>query len=119
MPGTKLLPAVECPGQYVFCIEVEPGNPGPYLETSGGTAQLYMNAYIETLKGKLDKKASTYFDPNPGDPVYQYITFNVPVPKKEGKVKYSDYYCIGFSPSACDNGAYTFIIGIALGPNPS
>jgi hypothetical protein len=114
-PGVKRL-TVSCPSTYVFCIQVTPGNPGPYVSTSGGTAPLYNNAYIETLKGKIDKKFDTYFYPDPGDPTSQYILFKGKGPKKDGKVKYSDYYCIGFSPSACDNGAYTFIIGISLVP---
>jgi hypothetical protein len=114
-PGVKRL-TTDCPATYVFCIEVIPGDPGPYVSTSGGTTPLYNNAYIETLKGKIDKKFKTYFYPNPGDPTSQYILFKGKGPKKPGKVKYSDYYCIGFTPSTCDNGAYTFIIGISLTP---
>jgi hypothetical protein len=119
MPGVKTLATGDCPSIYVFCIEVVPGNPGPYVQTSGGTSVLlYNNAYIErALTGKIDKKFHTYFDPNPGNPTYQYIDFKGKGPKKStGKVKFSDYYCIGFSPSQCDNNAYTFIIGIALSP---
>jgi hypothetical protein len=115
-PGVKRL-TVSCPSIYVFCIQVTPGNPGPYVETSGGTAPLYNNAYIERASnGKIDKKFDTYFYPDPGDPTSQYILFKGKGPKKDGNVKFSDYYCIGFSPSACDNGAYTFIIGISLVP---
>jgi hypothetical protein len=120
---TKLMPGVKrdisCDySTYVFCIYVIPGDSGPYVTTQAGSGyQLYNNAYIENNnKGKIDKKFKTYFSPDPGNPTSQYILYKGKTPKKAGNVKFSDFYCIGFSPSACDNGAYTFIIGIALEP---
>jgi len=119
---TKLMPGVKqditCDySTYVFCIYVIPGDPGPYVTTQAGSGyQLYNNAYIENHKGKIDKKFKTYFSPDPGNPTSQYINYKGKAPKKPGNVKFSDFYCIGFSPSACDNNAYTFIIGIALSP---
>ncbi len=121
---TKLMPGVKrdisCDySTYVFCIYVTPGNAGPYVTTQAGSGYtLYNNAYIETNnKGKINKKFKTYFSPDPGNPTSQYILYKGKSPKKPGNVKFSDFYCIGFSPSACDNGAYTFIIGIALEPS--
>jgi hypothetical protein len=114
-PGVKRLTA-GCPSMYVFCIQVTPGNPGPYVTSQSGSGELYNNAYIETLKGRIDKTFKTYFSPDPGNPTSQYIKFKGKGPKKAGPVNYSDYYCIGSSPSACDNNAYTFIIGISLNP---
>jgi hypothetical protein len=29
-------------------------------------------------------------------------------------VKFTDYYCIGFTPSACSGSTYTFKLGIAI-----
>jgi hypothetical protein len=118
MPGVKRLDAPSCPSEYVFCIAVTPGNPGPYVSTSAGSGyQLYNTAYIENAKtGKIDKKFKTYFDPDPGNPTYQYINYKGKSPKKDGNVKFSDYYCIGFSPSQCTGNTYTFIIGIYLTP---
>jgi len=103
---------------YAFCFYVTKGDPGPYVETeAGGSAQLYNNAYITSNKtGKLDKKFTTYFSPDPGNPTYQYINYTGRNPKKSGPVKYTDYYCIGFSPSECSGNAYTFKLGIALSP---
>jgi hypothetical protein len=115
-PGVKRMATSDCPSPYVFCIEVVPGNSGPYVESSS-TTDLYNAAYITRAStGKIDKKFKTYFSPDPGNPTYQYIDYKGKAPKKLGKVKFSDYYCIGFSPSACDSDAYTFIIGIALAP---
>jgi hypothetical protein len=106
---------------YVFCIYVTPGNPGPYVETSAGSSnELYNAATIVKIKsknGKPDKKFSTYFSPDPGNPTYQYITYSGKNPKVAGTVKFTDYYCIGFAPSTCTpGGSYTFKIGIALQP---
>jgi hypothetical protein len=106
--------ATYCPRRYAFCINVTPGDPGPYLKTLGGTKLLYNNAYIETLKGKIDDNFQTYFDPTPGNPTSQYILFSGKMPKNWNRVEYSDYYCIGLFPHTCDNGAYTFIIGISI-----
>lgn len=116
MPGVKR--DIDCDySTYVFCIYVIPGDSGPYVTTSAGSGyQLYNNAYIENKKGKIDKKFKTYFSPDPGNPTSQYITYKGKTPKKPGNVKFVDFYCIGFSPSACDNDAYTFKIGIALSP---
>jgi hypothetical protein len=118
MPGVKRMATGSCPSQFVFCIAVIPGNPGPYVSTSAGRGyELYNNAYIEKMKtGKIDKKFDTYFYPDPGNPTSQYILFSGKSPKKTQNVKYADFYCIGFSPSSCDNGTYTFEIGIALTP---
>jgi hypothetical protein len=116
VPGVKRLSGPSCPSEYVFCIVVTPGDPGPYVSTQAGSGyELYNTAYIENAKtGKIDKKFSTYFSPDPGNPTSQYITFKGKGPKKPGPVKYSDYYCIGFSPSQCTGSDYTFIIGISL-----
>ncbi len=115
MPGVKRLAGPSCPSEYVFCIVVTPGNAGPYVSTSAGSGyELYNAAYIENKKGKIDKKFSTYFDPDPGNPTYQYIDFKGKGPKNPGNVKFSDFYCIGFSPSQCTGNTYTFIIGISL-----
>ena len=103
---------------YAFCFYVTPGNPGPYVETSCGSCQLYNGAWIVSNKsktGKPDKKFSTYFSPDPGNPTYQYINYTGRSPKKPTVVKFTDYYCIGFSPSACTgNSTYAFKLGIAL-----
>jgi hypothetical protein len=104
--------------EFAFCIYVEPGNPGPYITSESGSGELYNAAYIErdNGKGKIDKKFKTYFDPYPGNPTSQYIVYKGKAPKKPGNVKFIDFYCIGFAPSSCDNGVYTFKIGIALSP---
>lgn len=103
--------------EYNFCFYVEPGNSGPYVETSDGSSPLYNAATITKNKtGKVDKKFSTYFYPDPGDPTSQYITFKGKV-KKVQPVKYTDNYCIGFSPSECANGSGSMLhLGIALEP---
>ena len=121
MPGVKRLTGPSCNSSvYVFCIEVVPGNPGPYVESSTGSGyELYNNAYIvknKNKKGKVDKKFDTYFYPDPGNPTYQYIDYKGKAPKAAGPVKFTDYYCIGFTPSACPSGTYTFKLGIALEP---
>ncbi|HEX3368527.1 MAG TPA: hypothetical protein VHS56_03045 [Candidatus Cybelea sp.] len=120
MPGVKQLTGSSCNySVYAFCIEVTPGNSGPYIETSAGSGyELYNNAWIvknKSKKGKIDKKFDTYFYPDPGNPTYQYIDYTGKNPKKSGIVKYTDYYCIGFAPSTCSGtSSYTFKIGIAL-----
>lgn len=106
MPGIKLVTGLACNySVYAFCIEVTKGNPGPYIETAAGSGyELYNNAYIiknKSKNGKIDKKFKTYFDPDPGNPTYQYIVYKGKSPKSEGPVKYTDYYCIGFAPSTC------------------
>jgi hypothetical protein len=120
MPGVKMLTGPACNSSiYVFCIVVTKGNSGPYVETSAGSAyELYNAAWITTAKsGKLDKKFKTYFSPDPGNPTYQYITYKGKNPKKPTAVKWNDYYCIGFSASACSGSSYAFIIGISLDPS--
>lgn len=106
--------------EYSFCFYVTPGNPGPYVETSAGSGyELYNNAWIakaKNKKGKADKKFSTYFYPDPGNPTYQYISYTGKNPTKTTKIKYTDYYCIGFSTSACPAGTYTLKLGIAVQP---
>jgi hypothetical protein len=119
MPGVKPLTGISCNySVYNFCFYVIPGNSGPYVETSAGTGyELYNSAYIDSnKKGKIDKKFSNYFYPDPGNPTYQYITYKGKSPKKPGKVKFTDYYCIGFSPSSCNGTNYTLKLGIALTP---
>ncbi len=118
MPGVK--PAtIGCDySVYAFCFYVEKGNPGPYVETSAGTGyELYNNAWITKNKtGAIDKKFHTYFYPDPGNPTYQYINYKGKAAKKAQAVKYTDFYCIGFSPSDCTGTTYTFKLGIALEP---
>jgi hypothetical protein len=116
MPGVKVLTGPACGSQYSFCFYVTPGNYGPYVETSGGTAPLYNVGYIDKAKnGKLDKKFIDYFYPDPGDPTYQYIDFTGKTPKKPGKVKFTDVYCISFTPSGCANGTGAILyLGIAI-----
>jgi len=119
MPGVKPMVTGCDYSVYAFCFYVTPGDSGPYVETSAGSAyELYNNAWITKVKsknGKPDKKFKTYFSPDPGNPTYQYITYKGKV-KKAGPVKFIDYYCIGFSASACAGNAYTFKLGIALTP---
>ncbi len=121
MPGVKSLVTGCDYSVYAFCFYVTPGNPGPYIETSAGSSnELYNAAYIVKNKsGKIDKKFSTYFSPDPGNPTYQYIDYTGKDPKKPTAVKYTDYYCIGFSSSACTGSTYTFKLGIALQPASS
>ncbi len=117
-PGVKRLSGPQCGSQYSFCFYVEPGDSGPYVETSDGTAPLYNSATIVKSKNdKTAKKFSNYFYPDPGDPTYQYITYKGKV-KKTQPVKYTDVYCIGFTPSDCANGSgATLYLGIALTPS--
>lgn len=107
-------------GVYSFCFYVTPGNPGPYVTTSAGTGyELYNHAYIvknKSKNGKPDKKFKTYFYPDPGNPTSQYIIYKGKAPKQDGQVKFTDYYCIGFSPSECTGTTYTLKLGIALTP---
>lgn len=116
-PGVKRF-SIGCDySKYSFCFYVQPGNPGPYVSTSDGSSPLYNAATITKNKhGKLAKKFSTYFYPDPGDPTSQYITYKGKV-KKTQPVKYTDNYCIGFSPSECANGSGSMLyLGIALEP---
>jgi hypothetical protein len=121
---TRLMPGVKtassgCSSAYVFCIVVAPGNIGPYVSTSAGSSvTLYNNAWITKSKSpsKIDKKFMTYFLPDPGNPTSQYINYTGKNPKKPGAVKFNDYYCIGFTPSGCPTGTFTFIIGVSLTP---
>jgi hypothetical protein len=116
--GVKILSGISCDySKYNFCFYVEPGNSGPYVSTSDGSSPLYNAATITKSKnGKVAKKFSTYFYPDPGDPTSQYITFKGKV-KKVQPVKYTDNYCIGFTPSECANGSGSELhLGIALEP---
>lgn len=116
MPGAKILSGPACGSQYSFCFYVTPGNPGPYVETEDDTSPLYNVASIVKSKNdKIDKKFSNYFSPDPGDPTYQYINYSGKAPKKPKQVKFTDVYCIGFSPSECSNGSGSILyLGIAL-----
>jgi hypothetical protein len=120
MPGVKPMTIACNYSVYAFCFYVTKGNPGPYVSTSAGSGyELYNNAYIVKNKnkaGKDDKKFHTYFSPDPGNPTYQYIKYHGKNPKQPGPVKFTDYYCIGFSPSDCTGKTYTFKLGIALSP---
>jgi len=117
MPGVKVLTGPSCGTEYNFCFYVEKGNDGPYVSTSDDTAPLYNVGYITKNKtGKVDKKFKDYFYPDPGDSTSQYILYKAKV-KKAGPVKYTDVYCIGFSPSDCANGSGSILyLGIALTP---
>jgi hypothetical protein len=117
MPGVKPM-TIGCDySRYSFCFYVTPGNDGPYVSTSGGTTPLYNVGYITKNKtGKVDKKFKDYFYPDPGDPTSQYILYKGKV-KKTTAVKFTDVYCIGFSPSECSNGSGSILyLGIALTP---
>lgn len=121
MPGVKPM-TIGCDyNVYAFCFYVTPHDPGPYVTTSAGSAyELYNNAYIvknTSKSGKPDKKFKTYFYPDPGNPTHQYIIYKGKGPKQDGPVKFTDYYCIGFTPSACTGTTYTFKLGIALTPS--
>lgn len=118
-PGVKILSGPACGSQYSFCFYVTPGNDGPYVETSGGTAPLYNVGQINhnNRKMKIAKKFDDYFYPDPGDPTYQYIDYTGKTPKKVQPVKYTDVYCISFSASGCANGSGSILyLGIALQP---
>jgi hypothetical protein len=121
MPGVK--PAtIGCDySVYAFCFYIVPGDPGPYVESETAPSyQLENDGWIVAKNpSKLDKKFDDYFYPDPGNPTYQYIDYSGKAPKKDGKVKFTDYYCIGFAPSTDCNGnfgTYTFKLGIALSP---
>lgn len=108
---------------YAFCIYVQPNNPGPYVETSTSPSlQLENDGWIvanSNVRGRVDRKFSNYFSPDPGNPTYQYITYTGTDPRRDKPVKFTDYYCIGFAPSTTCNGTYgnyTFKIGIAIEP---
>jgi hypothetical protein len=116
-PGVKTLSSPSCQySKYSFCFYVIPGNSGPYVTTSDGTAKLYNVASIVKAKNdKVDKKFQTYFYPDPGDPTSQYIKYKGKGPKSPGTVKFTDIYCIGFSQYACANGSGSILyLGIAL-----
>jgi hypothetical protein len=119
--GVKPLTGIGCNySEYSFCFYVTPGDPGPYVTTSAGSGyELYNAAYIvknSNKKGKTDRKFHTYFYPDPGNPTSQYINYKGKGPKQPGQVKFTDYYCIGFSPSTCTGKTYTLKLGIALTP---
>jgi hypothetical protein len=117
MPGVKILSGPQCGSQYSFCFYVTKGDSGPYVETSDDTSPLYNVGKIDKNKtGKLDKKQfKDYFYPDPGDPTYQYIDYKGKVPKQPGMVKFTDVYCISFSPSGCANGTGAVLyLGIAI-----
>ncbi len=119
MPGVK--PMISCDySVYAFCFYVTPGDAGPYVETSAGSGyELYNDGWIvknKSKSGKTDKKFDTYFYPDPGNPTYQYIDYKGKNPKKPTAVKFTDYYCIGFSASSCTGSNYTFKLGVALTP---
>jgi hypothetical protein len=118
MPGVRPLTGPGCSSVYAFCFYVTPHNPGPYVETSAGSGyELYNAAWItRNSSGQIANAFKTYFDPYPGNPTYQYIKYRGKNPKKPTPVKFTDYYCIGFSPSACNGSNYTFKLGIALTP---
>jgi len=115
-PGVKVLSGPACGSQYSFCFYVVPGNPGPYVTTSDGTSPLYnVGTILKNKKGKVAKKFSNYFYPDPGDPTSQYITYKGKTPKHPGVVKYTDVYCISFSASGCANGSGSILyLGIAV-----
>jgi hypothetical protein len=118
MPGVKPL-TIGCNySVYAFCFYVTKGNPGPYVETSAGSGyELYNSAWITKNKtGAIDKKFKTYFYPDPGNPTYQYIIYKGKNPSHDTAVKFTDFYCIGFTPSECTGSTYTFKLGIALSP---
>ncbi|MFY9665687.1 MAG: hypothetical protein WAK19_14690 [Candidatus Cybelea sp.] len=98
------------------CFYVTKGNPGPYVTTSDDTAPLYnVASIIKNKSGKVDKKFHTFFYPDPGDPTSQFIKYRGRAPKSPGPVKFTDVYCISFTPSGCANGTGSILhLGIAL-----
>jgi hypothetical protein len=122
-PGVKPM-TIGCDySVYAFCFYVQPNNPGPYVETSTAPSyQLENDGWIvanASRRGKVDRKFSDYFSPDPGNPTYQYITYTGADPRRDKPVKFTDYYCIGFAPSTDCNGTYgnyTFKLGIAIEP---
>jgi hypothetical protein len=115
-PGVKMLTSPQCGSQYSFCFYVTKGDSGPYVTTTDDTEPLYnVASIIKNKPDKVDKKFKTYFYPDPGDPTSQYIKYKGRAPKKPGQVKFTDIYCIGFSPSECANGSGSILyLGIAL-----
>lgn len=116
VPGVKMLSGPACGSQYNFCFYVTKGNLGPYVTTSDDTAPLYnVASIVKSKNGKVDKKFSNYFSPDPGDPTSQYIKYKGKAPKEPGPVKFTDVYCISFSSSGCANGSGSILhLGIAL-----
>ncbi len=116
MPGVKMLTGPECGSQYSFCFYVTPGDSGPYVETSDDTSPLYnVGSIVKNKNDKVDKKFKDYFYPDPGDPTYQYIDYKGKTPKKPTQVKFTDIYCISFSPSGCSNSTGSILyLGIAI-----
>ena len=116
MPGVKVLSGLQCGSQYNFCFYVTKGDTGPYVETSDDTSPLYnVGSIVKNSNGKVDKKFKDYFYPDPGDPTYQYINYKGKVPKQPGQVKFTDIYCISFTPSGCTNGSGSILkLGIAI-----
>ncbi len=111
-----MLSGPACGSQYSFCFYVTKGNPGPYVTTSDDTAPLYnVASIVKSKNGKVDKKFSNYFSPDPGDPTSQYIKYKGKAPKEPGPVKFTDVYCISFSTNGCANGSGSILyLGIAL-----
>ncbi len=117
LPGVKILSGPECGTQYSFCFYVIPGNSGPYVQTSSSVPLYNVGYILKNKNSKVDKKFDDYFYPDPGNPTYQYIDYKGKTPKKPQKVKFTDVYCIGFTPSDCDNGSGAILyLGIALSP---
>ncbi len=116
--GVKILASPQCGSQWSFCFYVYPGDIGPYVTSEDDTTPLYNVASIVKVKNnKVDKKFKTYFSPDPGDPTSQYIKYKGKAPKSAGTVKFTDIYCIGYSPSDCANGSGSILyLGIALSP---
>ena len=116
MPGVKVLTGPECGSQYSFCFYVTKGDSGPYVETSDDTSPLYnVGTIVKSKTDKIDKKFSNYFYPDPGDPTYQYIEYKGKAPKTPGPVKFTDIYCISFTPSGCSESSGSILyLGIAL-----
>jgi hypothetical protein len=116
--GVKILATPQCGSKWSFCFYVYKGDSGPYVSTSDDTTPLYNVASIVKVKNnKVDKKFKTYFSPDPGDPTSQYIIYKGKAPKSAGTVKFTDVYCIGYSPSDCGKGSGSILyLGIALSP---
>jgi hypothetical protein len=116
MPGVKMLTGPACGSEYNFCFYVIPGDSGPYVETSDDTSPLYnVGSIVKSKNDKVDKKFSDYFYPDPGDPTYQYIDYKGKTPKEPGTVKFTDIYCISFTPSGCTKSSGSILhLGIAI-----
>jgi hypothetical protein len=99
-----------CPSsKYYECFDISASSSGPYVEWSS-TSTLTINGYdmLTTVKGKsADKKLSSDFSPDPGNPTYQYITELKPQ-KASTKVKFVDatYACYYLYPSVCSSTYY-------------